>query len=509
MEQDNEELRQQLEENKQKMATAQREFDKAKAKLEQDYERKVADMEQQTRELRNNKAKELTKEYEARIMALEKQQMDSKRRVTSDYRQRMGNLEQECSTLKQQVSQLHKKWSNDKEQKELLEKKNKNLSEEKDQFKKKLRDLQESSEDKIKQLESYQQAPAEVTTNKEVTGNTFVDDLNKDNAKHLVTSPQIRDYPQIPRTPSNQSLSSSRASLASTNEAQICDIYVTPSVPPSAYGRPVMRNKPARGVVTPQRRSVPNNGLSYSQPKDYHKSRDEKNYYHTSTPMRPRSEVQPFSRSNPLRQSMPERLPERIVYVSPEKPKARPMSSLDGGGRHHQSTEYLKPGSSLNKEKSRSRESFTEKLGRFMNFKPKGDNGCDRDSGHATSPDSPNLDDSRDYRHSLSVFSSETIRTSTQVTTNSSTKVSECKSFVDKIVYLQNKNQELIIENTELKRALGTLKYATDRLDKLEERNILLEVENRKLKKIIETLQGSGRNPHDNRIYHYYSNVWT
>ena len=81
------------------------------------------------------------------------------------------------------------------------------------------------------------------------------------------------------------------------------------------------------------------------------------------------------------------------------------------------------------------------------------------------------------------------------------------KMFVDKIVDLQDKNQQLIVENSQLRRDFAKLMYATERLDKLESRNLQLEVENRKLTKIIEMLQGSGRNPHDNRLYHYYSNV--
>ena len=83
------------------------------------------------------------------------------------------------------------------------------------------------------------------------------------------------------------------------------------------------------------------------------------------------------------------------------------------------------------------------------------------------------------------------------------------KVFIDKIVVLQDKNQALIGDNSELRKRLNALKFSEERIKHLETANLKVEAENRKLHKIIESLQSalSGKNPYDDKEYHYFSNV--
>ena len=107
------------------------------------------------------------------------------------------------------------------------------------------------------------------------------------------------------------------------------------------------------------------------------------------------------------------------------------------------------------------------------------------------------------------VYSTETTRIQTVRSVSQGSVNEKWKVFVDKIMELQNKNQTLVLENSEIKRALTSVRLSAERIDALENKNIQLEVENRKLKRICESLQMSltGKEPYDKRLYHFYSNV--
>ena len=140
------------------------------------------------------------------------------------------------------------------------------------------------------------------------------------------------------------------------------------------------------------------------------------------------------------------------------------------------------------------------------------------DSGRA-SPDSS--------RHNSSVSSSQTdtesdvahILTSIKVITTETVKTTQTRLYklprnnanwrymVDRMMELQSRNQKLIVENTEMRRTLNTIKFDGDRLSQLESRNMELVLENKKLNKIILMLQGGRqyKNPNDDKEYHYWT----
>lgn len=347
----------------------------------------------------------------------------------------------------------------------------------------------------------------------------------------------------------HRSKSGSRTSLSSvhsqTHVAQTSSAHTQASSgSPFVRGSSARSTAPARGVVAPQRRMPPQQLVPPPQPPLPQPSPSSPFMRHdksriTLSPSRSKSvEVEPFSRDNRLRATMPER---RTVYVTPERrtpveksasPEPEKMHYMTMPHRHSSASVvdgyhtlplpdkhqiYASTGVAMNSPNLEKSPSFHEKW-----------KDCGSDSGHATSPDSPESssnfesneaqqqqegDKEKQHRRtSVEIRSSETIRSQFRSTTRNS-QVSgapggeKWKYFVDKIVDLQDKNQKLILQNSELKKLSNTKDFTSDLLRSLKERNLILEVENRKLKKIIEMLQGGGRNPNDPREYHFYTNV--
>ena len=189
------------------------------------------------------------------------------------------------------------------------------------------------------------------------------------------------------------------------------------------------------------------------------------------TPSRLSSSKNPFARGDPLRQSMPER---KTQYVTPEQRKLLRVQNLP--------IAKVKPASTSSRK----------------------DSGFD--SGH-TSPDSPK------YRSAIEqIMSTITSVTTTQIMKQHSFKMPKVgdkyKILVAKIVELQDRNQQLVFENSEIRRIICDIKYSIERIGNVEKKNIELDVENRRLGRICEALQGTDRNfePRDSP-YHYYSSV--
>ena len=346
---------------------------------------------------------------------------------------------------------------------------------------------------------------------------------------------------------------SSRSSVCSTH-AQTHDVpknsVETQSSSAFVRGSSLRSTAPARGVVAPQRRT-PQPEVTVTQPKHSFSlpfSRSSK----ARTPVKPSrphssAEVQPFSRNNPLRSTMPEK---RTMHVRPErhsKPSSdrsqspQPQSKglwqqgihlifhpAGSNNRHSLSSSIDSQRSTpIHPEKQKTHSSSTKHSSDHPDLDKSGyqsGKDCGSDSGHATSPESPEAGDSKakngyiengynkENNHkltSIQVTSTETRKS--QFRSSTSEKMPQVgekwKYFIDKIVELQDKNQGLIVENSDLRRASNTQKFSSAKLSNLEERNLELEIENRKLKKIVEMLQGSTRNPNDPREYQFYTNV--
>ena len=326
---------------------------------------------------------------------------------------------------------------------------------------------------------------------------------------------------------SSSSQSSYSSAHMQTQEVPKSSVHTQSS--PFVRGSSSRSTTPARGIVSPQRRGKP-----VTQPQPSSSSpfmRHDKNRIPISPSKSKSVDSEPFSRDNILRATMPER---RTVYVTPERRTSVERSgSPDLGKLRYEPVTHRHSSTSvdfyhtlpLQPEKHKMYASTTgvamnsPTLEKSPSFHEKWKDGGS-DSGHATSPESPesstrfengypeNDKESKRRLTSMEITSSETIRTHFRASSRTSQVGGEkWKYFVDKIVDLQDKNQKLILENSDLKKVSNTQNFTTDLLRSLKERNLILEVENRKLKKIIEMLQGGGRNPNDPREYHFYTNV--
>ena len=231
--------------------------------------------------------------------------------------------------------------------------------------------------------------------------------------------------------------------------------------------------------------------------------------------------METFSRSDRKRMTMPEKRSAYVHHsVKPSTPKE--SSSTSSHTLVTQDTLYLQqaflsqhgtPVSSTTPSRiyhgsNHDHEAHITRVSQHRNDKSNGYN-SDRDSGFATSPNSPESSGdstTRDHFVNFSTINAETLRNSFKT----SGKVSEkWKVFVDKIVELQDKNQQLTSDNAEMKKRHNAVKFNEERISHIEKKNLELELENKKLRKIVESLQSqlSAGNPYDPREYHFYTNV--
>jgi hypothetical protein len=199
---------------------------------------------------------------------------------------------------------------------------------------------------------------------------------------------------------------------------------------------------------------------------------------------RPQSPMdqQPFVRNSRLHSTMPER-------------RRHPQSAP-------QTLERPPKGMALNSDVKRYPTNGMEHSMHRSQYYTDTDSGCTTSPDHSASPESTNGNSD----HYFEIFTSETVQMQMRYVGANGDKL---KVFVDKIVELQNRNQELMLESSEMRRTLKSIRTTSDRLDALENKNLKLEVENRKLRRICESLQMSltGKNQYDKRLYHFYSNV--
>ena len=205
--------------------------------------------------------------------------------------------------------------------------------------------------------------------------------------------------------------------------------------------------------------------------------------------------MQSLSNSNGRTTPVTPVTPSQELHISTENPTASPTEKLTSTPE----TKVFSP----------SGDKFI-----FGRNKSSSQDGSVSDSGGQTDTESPTENghrrtNNRTQLMGFRVLSPERVKADMQNNRHSLPKAGEkWKMLVEKIVKLQDKNQELLVDNSELKRMLISLKPDQDRMNDLERRNLQVEVENRKLRKIIESLQASlSGKPWGDKEYHYFTAV--
>ena len=247
-----------------------------------------------------------------------------------------------------------------------------------------------------------------------------------------------------------------------------------------------------------------------------------------SMPERNHMYATPEQRLNPASRSQPHSASTRLVYVTPDDKldhrdsgHSSSTQSVDRKGRHG----AYKQKHSVQVQTDLNRNSLS------LDSSTRTGYNSDKDSGCATSPESPttcnastttakngdtnNNTTPHKMTTSLHVVTTEQMvsrnRTSVSTTTSDRIRANEkCKSLVEKVVELQNRNQELQKDNSDQRKTISSLRFSMDRLDHMEKKNLKLDLDNKKLRKIVETLQYSltGKKiPYDLREYQFSTNV--
>ena len=198
----------------------------------------------------------------------------------------------------------------------------------------------------------------------------------------------------------------------------------------------------------------------------------------------------PFSRGHSLRQTMPER--------------RRPPDHRSGNS--HNNSHY----SLVSQDSTRSRSSSQSSCQPPATHCYNRDYSSDLDSGLGVSAEqAAGRNPTTDTKDGHSVTSIEVVSSSQTVKSSQWQQVSvrgdKCQqALMERIRRLEEQKQAVSRENSELKKQLESLGTGPS-----QKRLQQLEAENRKLRIIVETLQNtlSGRNPYDDKEYHYFTNV--
>ena len=219
-----------------------------------------------------------------------------------------------------------------------------------------------------------------------------------------------------------------------------------------------------------------------------------------------------FSRDDRMRVTMPER---KTVYVAPERRPESPASSIKSQSSQASINDPIRTSSPYDPAHIDRRTSVPSSRSSSLRGSPPSypasrsgrSSSMSTHSTHSTCTNSTLEPDKENHiLTSFQVVGTSTMRSKVRNGTLPRTK-EQWKGLVDKVMELQNKNQQLMMDNTELRKTVNEMKFAIERLERIEEKNLELQKENMKLQKILDGIQGVG-NPHDNRIYHYYSFVW-
>ena len=514
LEMENSEMRQELDDARMRLADTHCQLEQVKGQLERDYQKKVAQLEMETKELRQQASCDMSREFKIKVTEIEDKSMKLKKRVSEEYMPKITKLEKANQDLQKQLKSAQANWEKEQERYMRLEARNRVAAEDRQHLKDAMKTMQESSEARIEELERQLRDVQEKTTSVR-RSSSRISYVSSDEVNDMSEQMQTVNGAERQHKWKGGDLSMNSYHGQSHNGGVIpqhTDLLRKKAGRRKEQESPAPADRPhsALGVrtsvsgsksqpVTPQKRSD-STSLSLNPFKRKDKVRSSLSHHN-----RPAQMAAPFMRNDPLRASLPER---KAGYVTPDRRQSRPASPGSISVDHIKA--YATP-TGFSKHPAR-QPSGTDHNKNVVGEKSRG---YSSDSGCATSPDSPGSDAEglRDENGHLitswQVFSSETIRT--QVKSSSVPKTDgKWKLLVDKIVELQDKNQALISQNTELRRDMNSVKFTAERLEHLERKNIQLETENKKLKQIIETLQHSLYGPgglYDNREYQFSSNV--
>lgn len=435
--------------------------------------------------------KRLMREHQDIVQNMKQREVELQKQVMEMQGAQQQQHSVEKAAAKEKSNQLQRELDTAKQEKE-------EVRQEIEKFHKKLLQAHKYADSMKKERDSAQQAMTHI----QVTTQAQINDLQGKVKDLQKVNDQLQEsYSQLSSQNGYDSgIDESRHSPKATNPS-LASVPVTPTGKPHSVSM-----HPDNAAATPHR----------SGHGKYAQQFDRINPLRiTITPMRQPAN---FSRDHRLRQSMPDK---KFMYRPPERrPQPVPEGKMSQASSRRSSIRDT-PVSSAAQTPSQSEQTTpTGSQEALVRGRHRGSDtvDCSTPTSHCETP-------SFDLNESLSSISSSTngyskedkisrilrtlkITSTETITTKLKmfTKSEKARVFIDKILELQDYNDRLSQENTELKKKLNSLRFSEDRVDRLEKKILELEAENQKLRKMLDIYNNYG-NPNDSRTYHYYSNV--
>ena len=571
LEMENDSLQVDLDAMHKRLVETKRELEKLTSDTGKELRTKAIELQKETNEQRKQLVRQLTADFETQVEAVKKESRLLRRHEVAKQQQQMAALVQQTESQQIQILSLEQKYTKELEHSLHVDKVISRLSEEKEQRQLVFKSMQETSQQHIRQLEEQVEAlqvkPAihhpDALSNYHTNGSSSENIIDvamrvsretsklqraslqenetaiKNSAARVVDRPRS-DCSNYYRTYNGSSMTSPTspkrhgpdAPRPTSSQGATADLYDKSGESSMKHGgRHKSRN------ASPRSASVTDfSELSQSESCDSvarspsTETFENDSSFHRNDKLRSSATLGRcksllgfsfFRRGDKLRRSTPEKTSSPNVngdkWCAPISSDGAPHKS-----RLHSASNLNRSATQVGKGVPRSRlvehqrrhssrseiERSTRSLAAYAHHRH---SSSDKDSGYTNSLDT-STSDPRDGGHRLT--SIHLVRhgegQAEGQSVGSTPKTNEkWRMFVDMIVELQDKNQELTSEVSGLRHTTNAAKFSDDRMKMLEEKSLRLELENSKLRKICETLQFtlSGLNPYDKREYQFLSNT--
>ena len=567
LEMENDSLQVDLDATHKRLVETKQELEKLTSDMGKELRTKAIELQKETNEQRKQLMHQLTADFETRVEAVKKESRLLRRHEVAKQQQQMAALVQQTETQQVQILSLEQKYTKELEHSLHVDEVISRLSEEKEQRQLVFKSMQDTSQQQIRQLEEQVES---LQTKPAIRRPDALNDCHTSENIIDVAMRVSRETSKLQRASlqENETAVNNSAARVVDRPRSDCSNYyrtyngssMTSPTSPKRHGPDAPLPTSSRGATanldershetsmrhggrykgrnsSPRSASVTDfSELSQSESCDSVARSPSSETFENGTSFQRNDKLRSsatlgrcksllgfsfFRRGDKLRRSTPEKTSSQNVngdkWCAPISSDGAPHKS-----RLHSASNQTRSATQVGKGVPRSRlvehqrrhssrseiERSTRSLAAYAHHRH---SSSDKDSGYTNSLDT-STSDPRDDGHRLT--SIHLVRhgegQAEGQSVGSTPKTNEkWRMFVDMIVELQDKNQELTSEVSGLRHTTNAAKFSDDRMKMLEEKSLRLELENSKLRKICETLQFtlSGLNPYDKREYQFLSNT--
>ena len=562
LEMENESLQVDLDATHKRLAETKQELEKLTSDMGKELRTKAIELQKETNEQRKQLVHQLTDDFEKQVEAVKKESRLLRRHEVAKQQQQMAALVKQTEMQQIQILSLEEKYAKELEHSLHVDKVISSLSEEKEQRQSVFKSMQETSQQQIRQLEEQVEV---LQTKSAIHHPDALNDYHTNGGSREnivdVAMRVSRETSKLQRASLQENDTAVKVSSARVDRPRSdCSNYyrtyngssMTSPTSPKRQGSDAPRPTSSQGATadideSPHETSMGHGGrhkgrsiaprsasvtdfpeLSQSESCDSVARSPSSETFENDTSFHRNDKLRSsatlgrcksllgfsfFRRGDKLRRSTPEKTSSQNVngdkWCAPISSDGAPHKS-----RLHSASNLSRSATQVGKGVPRSRlvehqrrhsnrseiERSSRSLAAYAHHRH---SSSDKDSGYTNSLDTSTSEPRNDGHRLTSI---DLVRRADGQMPKTNEK---WRMFVDMIVELQDRNQELTSEISKLRHTTNAAKFCDDRMKMLEEKSLRLELENNKLRKICETLQFtlSGLNPYDKRQYQFLSNT--